>query len=74
MTGKKINIGKKPTSKADADSWVDSRSTTGEVEKMKRLTIDIPASIHREIKGKAASQDLTIADIVRKLLVDYLDK
>ena len=50
---KKISIGAKPTDKAvpaAADAWVESRNAGG-VEPMKRLTIDIPESLHRAIKG-----------------------
>jgi hypothetical protein len=39
-------------------------------EKMKRLTIDIPASLHSRVKLKCVQDDTTIADVVR----NYLEK
>lgn len=67
---KKIAFGTKPTNKpvpAPADAWVESRST-GETENMKRLTIDIPESLHRSIKAQCAMRGTKIADEVRELL------
>lgn len=70
MSAKKIDFGAKPTSKpaAPADAWVDQRAT-GEVEAMKRLTIDIPESLHRSIKSQCAMRGTKIADEVRELLL-----
>ena len=71
MTTKKIAFGTKPTNKpapAPADTWVDSRAD-GEVETMKRLTIDIPESLHRAIKSQCAMRGTKIADEVRELLL-----
>ena len=68
---KKIAIGAKPTSKPPpptADSWVESR-VADEPEKMKRLTIDIPLSLHRAIKSECAIRGTAIADEVRELLL-----
>lgn len=71
MSTKKIAFGTKPTSKpasVPADAWVDSRAA-GEVEAMKRLTIDIPESLHRTIKSQCAMRGTKIADEVRELLL-----
>lgn len=70
MNAKKISIGTKPSSRAAAapaaaDSWVENRA---EDEPMKRLTIDIPASLHRAIKMHTAQRGTKIADEVRELL------
>ena len=66
---KKIAFGIKPTNKAvlpeAADDWVDNR---GEANVMKRLTIDIPESLHRTIKSQCAIRGTKIADEVRELL------
>lgn len=65
---KKVQIGTKPTNPAAAaDAWVKSRSN-GETEPMKRLTIDIPESLHRAIKAQCAMRGKKIADEVRELL------
>lgn len=70
MSTKKITIGTKPTSKpaVDADAWVERRSSD-EPEKMKRLTIDVSESLHREIKAQCARRGTKIADEVRELLI-----
>jgi len=71
MTNKKIAFGTKPTSKpvpVAADAWVDSRIAS-EAEIMKRLTIDIPESLHRNIKSQCAMRGTKIADEVRELLL-----
>lgn len=72
MTTKKVSIGAKPTSKpapAAADAWVKSRSNGSEPEPMKRLTIDVPESLHRAIKAQCAMRGTKIADEVRELLL-----
>jgi hypothetical protein len=91
MTGKKVSIGAKPTSKPTPDDWVQSRgatttaeapepeTTTAEVpkpekEKLKRLTIDISESLHREIKSQCAMRGTQIADEVRELLAQKYGK
>ena len=71
MNAKKISIGTKPSTRAAAapaaaDNWVENRA---EEEPMKRLTIDIPASLHRAIKMQCASRGAKIADEVRELLL-----
>src|SRR5690242_20610593 len=37
-------------------------------EEKKRLTIDIPMSLHKRVKSQCASQGTTIADVVRAFL------
>ena len=72
MSTKKVSIGTKPTSKpapAAADAWVESRSNSDEPEAMKRLTIDVPASLHRAIEAGCAERGTKIADEVRELLL-----
>ena len=72
MSTKKVSIGVKPTSKlapAAADAWVESRAPVEGPEPMKRLTIDVPMSLHRAIKSQCAMRGTKIADEVRELLV-----
>ncbi len=84
---KKISFGTKPTGRPlppAADNWVESRTEETEPvrpvqekakpEKMKRLTIDIPLSLHREIKSQCAASDKQMADEIRKLLVQKYGK
>lgn len=69
---KKVPIKAKP--KADqqinsADKWVSSRETAEEdKEDLKRLTIDVPATLHRRIKSQCADRGLKMADEIRELL------
>lgn len=77
MSTKKIHIGAKPTNKpasAAADAWVGSRSNGDEQEPMKRLTIDVPESLHRSIKAQCAMRGAKIADEVRELLLKEYGK
>mgnify|MGYP003377059427 CR=1 FL=1 len=76
MSTKKVQIGVKPTSKpAPADAWVESRSDGTAPEPMKRLTIDVPESLHRTIKAQCAMRGTKIADEVRELLLQkYVDQ
>lgn len=72
MSTKKVSIGAKPTSKpapAAADAWVENRAPAEGPEPMKRLTIDVPASLHRAIKTQCAARGTKIADEVRELLM-----
>ncbi len=75
---KKVAIGTKPTSKPApeaADAWVENRAAGTEVEPMKRLTIDVPESLHRTIKAQCAMRGTKIADEVRELLLQkYTNK
>ncbi|MGZ4992656.1 MAG: hypothetical protein ACXV79_00685 [Methylobacter sp.] len=76
---KKVSIGAKPTnrqpsSEAGVDAWVDKREFGQEKEDMKRLTIDIPESLHRAIKMQCAERGAKIADEVRELLLQKYGK
>lgn len=45
-----------------------AEATTAKAEPMKRLTIDIPLSLHKRVKSQCANQGTTIADVVRAYL------
>jgi len=79
---KKVPISKKPGSQpppTNIDDWVlhreqapltpESESEPNpEPEKLKRLTLDIPESLHKTIKIKATEEGATMADLLRDLL------
>ena len=78
---KKVSFGPKPTGRPlppAADNWVESRAEDEPVkvnqEKMKRLTIDIPLSLHRAIKSQCAADDKQMADEIRQLLTQKYGK
>jgi hypothetical protein len=47
------------------DQWVASQAPT---EPTKRLTIDVPLSLHKRIKSQCAIEELVMADVIRELL------
>jgi hypothetical protein len=74
---KKVSITPRPSTR-QADAWVNAEiatatapaaPTAAQADDMKRLTIDIPASLHRRVKAACASDGLKMADVVRELLV-----
>jgi predicted DNA binding CopG/RHH family protein len=79
MPQKKVSFNAKPKQEKpiNVDEWVvnrdikavDSKSISEEApEKIKRLTLDIPESLHRAIKKKAVEDGETMADQLRSLL------
>ena len=68
---KKVSFGVRPdVARADAskaDEWVSHRDP----EAMKRLTIDVPASLHARIKSQCALRGAKMADEVRELLEQH---
>lgn len=77
MSAKKISITTKPTnvqSETNLDSWISQGKESLDdaepaSEKIKRLTIDIPESLHRIIKSQCASRGNKIVDEIRELLL-----
>ncbi len=70
----------------DVEQWVSDRPSGGGVpnrdavtpdpqqeqsEKMKRLTLDIPESLHKAIKRQAVDTGVTMADLLRDLLEQH---
>jgi hypothetical protein len=69
MTTKKIAIGNKPSTKsqpATSDAWVSDRKPDD--EPTKRLTIDVPASLHAKIKASCAMRGTKMVDEITVLL------
>ena len=70
---KKISISRKPTaSKTEtksADDWVSARTAPSpKPVVMKRLTIDVPATLHAQIKMQCARDGVKMADVIREML------
>lgn len=77
MSTKKVTIGAKPTGKAATavEEWVQNREVQAiDKEANKRLTIDVPESLHRAIKMQCAERGTRIADEVRELLLQKYGK
>lgn len=65
---KKISFAAKPGGGGhipSVDQWIAGEARA---EPTKRLTIDVPLSLHRRVKTRCAIDDLVIADVVRELL------
>ena len=72
---KKISISTKPTNlqptEKAADAWVEERAALPvEAEKTKRLTLDIPASLHARIKSACALRDKKMVEEITELLIN----
>lgn len=66
---KKVDFRPKPAAAVTPDQWVESRPLEAVAgERLKRLTIDIPASLHVRIKTQCASRGTKMADEIRALL------
>jgi hypothetical protein len=66
---KKVAFGSKPSNGSKSgspDDWVHARE--GVTEPTKRLTIDIPKSLHKRVKTGCAIEDLDMAEVVREFL------
>ena len=51
------------------DDWVHDRKRV-QIEPTKRLTVDIPLSLHKRIKIECAIHNLNMADVIRDLLLE----
>ena len=86
MAGKKVSFGRKPRTvekPVDIEEWVTNREALVETEhppvseaeakpeKIKRLTLDIPESLHKAIKLKATTEGVTMVDLLRELLEEH---
>ena len=72
---KKVSIVTKPArdlgpEKKGADDWVKTRDSAP----MKRLTLDVPAVLHAQIKSQCALKGVRMADEIRALLEDHFLK
>ena len=68
---KKVSIAPRPSAR-QADEWVSApakATAPAPAGEMKRLTIDIPAALHRRVKAACAAEGLKMAEVVRELLV-----
>lgn len=53
---------------ASLPSPVNTEMPKRAAPKMKRLTIDIPDSLHRRVKSRCGQDGLRMADVIRELL------
>ena len=68
MTKKKIEISQRPSqTETAADTWVRDRAGVDDTPQ-KRLTIDIPASLHARVKAGCAHRGTNMKKVVLNLL------
>ena len=70
---KKVTFASKPGQKQppkNADDWIDRATKPMPGEPMKRLTIDVPVSLHQRIKIRCAMDGFKMADVIREMLVE----
>lgn len=72
--GSKDEITKQTAAADQSGRKTKAKSKTKKAEKavdpnaMKRLTLDIPENLHRQIKGKAVMEGVTMVNMLRELL------
>lgn len=77
MSSNLTSLTKKQQSAKEAKKFIEG-ATGGKSDvnniPLKRLNVDVPAELHKEIKVCAAQQSCDIRDIVIKAINDYLHK
>lgn len=74
---KKISMTARPHNKPSADKWVEQRAiepVSADVVAMKRLTIDVPAELHTQLKVFCAARGERMADVLRRLIEQEVSK
>lgn len=71
MSTKRLGIQLRPGAEPRADAWVGEGTITPPPaatapRTIKRLTIDLPAPLHRRLKIKAATEGVQMVDLVRQ--------
>jgi predicted HicB family RNase H-like nuclease len=69
---KKVNMGINPQRRNNAEDWIRSRKETSEA--MKRLTLDISATLHASIKIQCARDGVKMAEAIREMLEERFGK
>jgi hypothetical protein len=57
----------------DPESWVSEQpKVVSAADKQTRLVVEIPADLHRQLKGKCGIEGVKIKDVIQNLLERYL--
>lgn len=67
---KKIELNAKNLGKVE-DAWVQKREIPIEPEVTKKLTVRIPASLHKQFKQKALANDVNMDKVIVGLLEQW---
>jgi len=68
---KRVPITAKPAGSVErrtADAWVEQQRPVSTAEPTKRLTIDIPHSLHTQVKSQCVLRGVNMVDVVRDFL------
>jgi hypothetical protein len=70
---KKVPFGnKKQSVETNAEEWIQSgQANAGETPSLKRLTLDIPADLHKRIKTRCAINGTKMVEEIRELLENH---
>lgn len=68
--GKAIVEQSVPAESPDPEAEAEAQGKAAKIEQsaMKRLTLDIPETLHRQIKGRAVMEGVTMVNMLRELL------
>lgn len=58
----------------DPEAWVSEKpkAAANATEKPARLVVELPADLHRQLKGKCGMEGLKIKNVIQDLLEQYL--
>ena len=57
----------------DPERWVGAKlKADRDNEKPARLVVELPADLHRKLKGKCGMEGLKIKDVINELLQDWV--
>ena len=75
MSTKKVTIGGRPSKSkaAAAEQWVKTRETA-EDEPLKRMTFNMPESLHKALKLYCVEHDTKMSNVLRELIEQLLKK
>lgn len=56
---------------ANPEAWINAKPSAA-TEKATRLVVEIPADLHRQLKGRCGMEGIKIKDVIQSLLEQYL--
>jgi hypothetical protein len=73
MKQKKTALASATAKPNDPEAWVSAKPQLNpSTEKPARLVVELPAELHRKLKGKCGMQGLKIKDVINELLQEWV--
>jgi hypothetical protein len=75
MKQKKTALASATAKQEDPDAWVSAKpkpEPNPETEKPARLVVELPADLHRKLKGKCGLKGLKMKDVINELLQEWV--